>query len=336
MAPRLRETLHLAATCLALLPAGAGGNELPARLPSAGGLRIHPVEEVLALYCVQGPGRLDLALPGGARFELITSVDDPAIANRGDGSFHPFPEAEVRAALGQIAFPVGAVGADVFILPYPRRAGLESAAGPGVILLSPGVREPSREQVHAELAHELGHVVQFALLPDADRAGWDRYRQLRGITDTDLYNESAVHANRPHEIFAEDFRALFGGPLANYSGSLENPGLPLPGQVAGLRGFMEALGQSSAPAAAFAHPNPTRGAVGLVLPLGASQGEVEILDVAGRRVRTLQAEGVGAGRWSFGWDGRNAAGERVAPGAYLVRSRGGAGAVLRLVVLPPS
>ena len=43
--------------------------------------------------------------------------------------------------------------------------------------------------------------------------------------------------NRPHEIFAEDFRALFGGPTANYSGTIENPGLVHPGAVPGLAAF---------------------------------------------------------------------------------------------------
>ena len=36
------------------------------------------------------------------------------------------------------------------------------------------------------------------------------YLPLRGITDLNVYSDAAPHADRPHEIFAEDFRALFG------------------------------------------------------------------------------------------------------------------------------
>jgi len=41
------------------------------------------------------------------------------------------------------------------------------------------------------------------------------FRSLRGIEDEAIYGEHAAHSHRPHEIFAEDFRFLFGGPMAN-------------------------------------------------------------------------------------------------------------------------
>ena len=170
------------ATCLAAAAflgafGGASGgaaraNELLAG-GEASGLVIHDAGETLQRYCSRDSrGRLWFGLPGGTRYELVTSTADPAIANPGDGAFHTFDAAEVRAALADVSYPLDRIRADVFILPYPRRRGLESAAGPQVILLAPGVRPLSRAQQHAELAHELGHVVQYALMPDPDGAAW--------------------------------------------------------------------------------------------------------------------------------------------------------------------
>ena len=195
-------------------------------------LAIHDAAETLRDWCVtDAQGLLWLVLPGGARYELVTSVSDDVITNPGDGSFHPFDALEVRTALATVSYPLDDVVADVFILPYPRRADLGSAAGPGLILLSPGVYPLPSTQQHAEAVHELGHVVQHAHLPDADTDGWSRYRTLRGIEDTSVYYDEAEHADQPHEIFAEDFRALFGGALANTSGTIENAALTPPAEV---------------------------------------------------------------------------------------------------------
>src|SRR5205807_7522967 len=133
-----------------------------------------------------------------------------AITNPGDGDFHSFDAAEVRAAMTLVRFPLRGISAEVFILPYPRRQSLESAAGPGLILLSPGVRPLSREHQHSELVHELGHVVQYSFLPDAHAEDWSEYASMRGLDPT-VNNATSPHASRPHEIWAEDFRALFGG-----------------------------------------------------------------------------------------------------------------------------
>src|SRR5262245_6832592 len=200
-------------------------------------LVVHGPDEVRS-YCHDVDGATWLELPGGGRWELVTDPHDPAISNPGDGVFHPFDEAEVRAAIAALSYPLEGLAADIYLLPFPRRQGLESAAGPGLILLSPGVRALARERQQAEVAHELGHVVHYRHLPDADVPGWRRYRSLRGIEDETVYSPDAPHADRPHEIFAEDFRALFGGPLANYSGSIENPELTAPAAGAGLEALM--------------------------------------------------------------------------------------------------
>jgi len=293
---------------------------------------VHDAAETLRDWChLDGTGALWLELPGGSRYELVTSTADPVVVNHGDGAFHAFDASEVAAALAAVRYPLDHVAADVFILPYPRRAGLSSAAGPGLILLSPGVYPVPREQQHAEFVHELGHVVQYTRMPDQDVAGWSRYRALRGITDLAVYCDGAAHADRPHEIFAEDFRALFGDPLAVATGNIENSGLTPPAQVTGLADFMLALSGVPLTVTLGARPNPTRGAV--VFARGGSVATaLDLLDLAGRRLATIQPSiGPDQVRWS--WDGRDASGRRAAPGVVFARTRDGRSGA-RVTLLP--
>ena len=285
------------------LAASARANELgTAAGPTGTGLVLHDAAETWKEWCrADADGRLWLVLPSGVRYELVTSTGDPAVANPGDGSFHSFDLDVVRAAIAGCGVPLDGLAAHVFLLPFPRRAGLESAAGPGLVLLSPGVLPLSREQQHAEVAHELGHVFQYARMPDEDLASWDRYRVLRGIVDPTIYDADAPHQDRPHEIFAEDFRALFGGALANYSGSIENETLAPPQQVPGLVEFFRALSSAGAGPRLAATPNPARGPVTFARS-GGEGAAVDLFDVAGRRIATLApTQGPAGPRWI--WDG---------------------------------
>ena len=332
----VRRTLHgpagVALAVLLLTPA-ARANEL-AGAPGAAdaGFVIHGAAETLRDYCATDENGVTwLTLPGGARYELITSTSDPAIANPGDGAFHSYDVAEIQAALAAVRFPLQGITARIFVLPYPRRSGLESAAGPGLVLLSPGVRPLTPEHQHAEFTHELGHVVQYQRLPDRDVRGWEAYRRLRGIGDATVYNAAARHADRPHEIFAEDFRALFGDGLANYTGTIENPDLPAPAQVPGLADFMRGLAEAPLALALAATPNPARGALTFSRP-GAVAVPLDLFDLAGRRFVSLAPRLVPGGvQW--GWDRRDAAGARVSAGVVFARPRDG-GAPLRVTLLP--
>lgn len=319
------------------LAAGLLGAQLPAAAHELGsgarpaGFTIVGAEETLRDHCARdAEGRLWFALPGGPRFELVTSTCDPAVANPGDGAFHPFDVAEVRAALAAVRYPTEGIRAQVFVLPYPRRSGLESAAGPGLILLSPGTRPIAREHQHAVFVHELGHVVQYQVLPDGDAEGWNTYRRLRGL-DSDAYRAGGAHADRPHEIFAEDFRALFGGALARYSGTIENASIVHPEQVPGLADFLLALADADPRALAFeAWPNPSRGAVRFSRP-GAATATLDVFDAAGRRVATLEPLAAGSVT-TWAWDGRGADGRPVAPGVLFARLREAGARATRIVV----
>ncbi len=330
----------LAAAMLILGAAPSLATELgAAAVPTRNQIVIHDAAETLRDWCrPDGRGGLRLQLPGGASFELVTSVTDTVIANRGDGAFHSFALVEVRAALAAVRYPLAGIAADVFILPYPRREGLCSAAGPGLILLSPGVYPLPASQQHSEFLHELGHVVQYARLPDRSVSEWDRYRALRGISDASVYSASAPHADRPHEIFAEDFRALFGDPLACANAGIENPTLVPPAQVPGLATFLLELPVPPAEPVMSVRPNPARGPL-VFSASGWSPALLDVFDVAGRRLVTLRPETTATGvRWL--WDGLDEAGHRVGPGVVFARARGARASsqapapALRVTLLP--
>ncbi|HHY38905.1 MAG TPA: hypothetical protein GX507_08280 [Clostridia bacterium] len=92
--------------------------------------------------------------------------------------------------------------------------------------------------VHRLAVHELGHVVDFRLM---NEKRWAEYRKIRGLTDTMKYRDtSPYHKDRPREVFAEDFRLLFGAELAAKNPH-ENFGLANPKEVPGLKDFFLSL-----------------------------------------------------------------------------------------------
>jgi len=317
---------------------------------SAAEVRIVGAEEVRARYCREDGSRLYLVLPGLAAEELVTSTDDPAVANPGDGTFHPLDRGMVEAAVAGLDFPVDRVDAAVYVLPYPRRAGLESAASHGAILLAPGTLPVPATTVHAVVAHEFGHVVQYAFAPEGSPA-WSAYLKLRGlVVDASTAEASGgdlVHADRPREIFAEDFRSLLGSDLASGDGSIENAFVAMPASIEGLAEFFTDLperARRTALTAAFAagrsvaaFPNPFRTAATLAaapaLAIGALPTErtFRIVDARGRVVRreSVPTSSNGAATWR--WDGRGDGGVELAAGSYFVHVEGESGRATRIV-----
>jgi hypothetical protein len=328
--PRTLGFLALAVLLLAAPPAIA--SELRASATHVAGIVVHDAGETLRDFCRSDGGRLYLELPDGSSWELVTSPLDPAVTNPGDGLFHAFEPAEVAAALDQVSYPLRQVSAEVFILPFPRRESLESAAGPGLILLSPGVRTLSREHQHSEFVHELGHVVQYALMPDADGSGWAEYARMRGLLP-DVNSAAAPHANRPHEIWAEDFRALFGGAAANSAGTIENSTIPYPTQVAGLDRFMVSVAANATQAGSvrLAAVPLAHGAVSFSR-FGTRAAVLDMYDTAGRRLASVSPS-VGTNGVSWSWDGTNRSGQPVRGAVVFARARDGQGGSVRVVLV---
>jgi hypothetical protein len=213
---------------------------------------------------------------------------------------------------------------DIYILLPPAKSFLQRERNS--IVLSPGVAPVSVNHVHSLVAHELGHVVHNQLLPDDEGSGWATYRQIRGIEDTSIYNDGAMHRNRPHEIFAEDFRYLFGGAEANYSNSIENPNLraPSPYRTPGLHARFGCRPWGGPASRAVSGALPQAAARGLDRSrLGNSADgrpvTVNIFDVTGRLVaRRDQPSDT-----RMEWDGRLDEGGLAGAGIYFVQVRRG-------------
>jgi hypothetical protein len=83
-------------------------------------------------------------------------------------------------------------------------------------------------------------------------------------------------------------------------------------------------------------PLPTRTGARATLELGAgAEVRAEVLDVAGRVVRTVASGRFGAGRRDIVWDGRDETGAHVSAGIYLLDVRAGSERVARRIVVMP-
>jgi hypothetical protein len=302
---------------------------------------LYSPEDILSTACRDELGRLIFELPGGVAYILIEDIDDPQIANKGDGAFHPMKVEWVLDALSVIDVSGNDIGvaASVYVLPYPRSGFPTSTACGTDIFLSPGVFEISRSRVAWIVTHELGHVFQRRYAPEARGGAWEEYLEVRGITDTARFSADAAHMNRPVEIFAEDFRYLFGGPEACVSRTIENPDLPLPDEVPGLEQFFVSLvaGErvvsivTPAPLACAIsnYPNPFNPTTTIRAALSAAAvaepGGVSlaVYRVDGSLVRELHRGPAAGGDLEARWDGKDERGNPVSSGMYLCRVRAG-------------
>jgi len=82
------------------------------------------------------------------------------------------------------------------------------------------------------------------------------------------------------------------------------------------------------------YPNPfsTSATLDIEAP-AASRVEINIYDVAGRAVRTIQAPDTGAGLRSVLLDGRDAQGRLLANGVYFCRVRANGASITRKIVI---
>ncbi|MCA9727198.1 MAG: hypothetical protein KC729_05895 [Candidatus Eisenbacteria bacterium] len=285
----------------------------------APGIEVFPAEEVLRDRVYEaGDGSLWFRGPTGES-ALVSSTADPQILNPGDGAFHPVDAQEVVRALESLpAELLRGLDVQIFVLPYPRSGLLSSSADDHAVYLSPGVLEYSGAQVHFLVGHELGHSYHRAHLPDSDTTTWERYREIRGITDEDRFRADAEHADRPHEIFAEDFRVLFSGDWGRGDGSVENRDIAPPGAVDGLAVFLRGLSAEGAaePLTWRAYPNPVQPGDGLHLRgSGSTISEALLFDAGGRRVAAMQVQPSAAGEWMLETPELG----RLHPGAYWLR-----------------
>lgn len=160
--------------------------------------------------------------------------------------------------------------------------------------------------------------------------------------------ESTTVAETAWRTIGVDLVALFGAPaqvrLRFTVGDLLNPSL-VEAAVDDVR-ILAAFGAAveavapppSAPGLSLAQNRPNPGGpgteIGYALP-GPSRVRLIIYDVRGRAVRDLVSGDRPAGPGVARWDGRDAAGQRVAPGVYFYRLATPAGSLTRKMTVAP-
>jgi hypothetical protein len=276
-------------------------------------------------------GEAAIRLDDGRFVPVITDIHDPAIMNRGDGTFHAFPGGLVLSALTAIQPPAPRLPVNVYVLPYPRRNVLVSSTIGADIFLSPHVLDVDPSVVDYIVSHELGHVFHNRFMPDGGRA-WAEYRRLRGIDGDVRYSDRAPHAYRPREVFAEDFRVLFGAPRARLEGRIENPELASPEGVPGLADFYFRVGGAAVAAApalvATSHPNPFNPSTEIRVSMPSDLVDrgtpvtVRVYSVKGERIKDLYS-GRAPGDFVVSWDGTDRAGNPVASATYYAAVQAG-------------
>ena len=214
----------------------------------------------------------------------------------------------------------------VYLLPYPRRNLLVSSTSGNTIFLSPHVREIHPAVCAYIVAHELGHVFHNAYMPEGSPL-WDDYMWIRGITNTNVFYARATHAYRPREIFAEDFRVLFGGRDAAFDGRIENPELPSPTLVHGLLDFVSDIGgrlpTSRSVISVTSYPNPfnpeteIRVVISDAMVRAGERVTVRIYDIRGALVKELYSDVPIGDHLYVRWNGIDNSGNAVASAPLL-------------------
>ena len=83
-----------------------------------------------------------------------------------------------------------------------------------------------------------------------------------------------------------------------------------------------------------AYPNPFNSSTQIKIHIPrTSRTKLEIFDIQGRLVDTLVDRTLGAGEYSFGWNGTNQAGRSVSSGSYFYRLKSGEDAITRRMML---
>lgn len=274
---------------------------------------------------------------------VIVDINDPSIVNKGDGTFHPFSTEDVVATLRALDRRLAHMSVRVYLLPYPRRSLLVSSTSGFELFLSPHVLAIDPRVAAYIVAHEMGHAFHNRFMPDGSSA-WEEYRRIRGITDVTRFNDRSGHAYRPKEIFAEDFRVLFGGAAAYFDGYIENPELASPESVSGLESFYvrvagEPLAARTPRIVATSYPNPfnpeTEVRVSLPDEFAGTNDRVSVrvYAVTGALVRDLY-DGRASGDFAVRWDGTDNRGNRVASAMYYATViAGGSRETVKLVLL---
>lgn len=172
----------------------------------------------------------------GMKFELST------LQRLGVREIKEVDSNEYQKALDEVRFPLELIGDyKVYFLNYKLNGDLNARAlsfMDNSVVVFGTYWNMDKAGIHNLAVHELGHQIDFKLM---NQEKWNSYIKLRAIENQIIYNNnSEFHYNRPQEIFAEDFRSIFGGEEARNAPHV-NSALKNPNEVEGLKEFFLSL-----------------------------------------------------------------------------------------------
>jgi hypothetical protein len=189
----------------------------------------------------------ELLVPAGDKILLAKEWYDyefevSPVNTAGSFTMRAVDSEEYLQALQEVQFPLEAVGSyKIYFLTYKLKDSSSTLAlsfQDGSAVVFGNYSALSEEKLHQLAVHELGHQVGFCLMNDRK---WREYRKLRGIDNEKVFNDyTEIYQNRPQELFAEDFRLLFGGDKARMAPHL-NSDLQSPDQIPELKEFFLSL-----------------------------------------------------------------------------------------------
>ena len=158
--------------------------------------------------------------PNGKKFTYLDEVD---YAYKSD-NIYPITKELVEEVLKDITIDLSKLDVPMFLIPDQlmmfdtKRNNYDGATYQGRayethIIYGGRTINPTKENIGCLIIHEIGHVLMYKAL----NCTWDtsdkvlrEYKKLRKIPDKWKNKNNANWYTRPAEIFAEDFRYLFG------------------------------------------------------------------------------------------------------------------------------
>jgi len=169
---------------------------------------------------------------------------------------------------------------------------------------------------------------------DGTAAQCELYRDLTGVTYPVLMQAGTAQLGEMYDCMQTSFFVVDGAGVIRYRNAYEPENWPNwhPDEVAaavdealaGLNAVaVPEIGQAD-PWLVAPYPNPGNPQVTLVIELpGTAEVSVEILDLRGRRIRSVLSSTMAAGRHEMRWDGMDDWGRGAPSGTYLVWLRAG-------------
>ncbi|MBZ0268105.1 DUF5050 domain-containing protein [bacterium] len=253
----------------------------------------------------RGFNRVGRANLDGSGFEILyTGIDDPKgmQLDIGAGKIYWGDNITNRVARGDMDGS-GPVETVIPGTPHPYGIALDTANGK--IYWTDDVDDTieranldgsGREQLHSGLSQPLHLAIDHA----AGKIYWA---------------ENALKAVMRSNLDGTDLETVASDPGAGMVGIfLTSPGTPTTTAAPEIASRLP-IGLSSP------FPNPFSTGASLSVTHGGGRLELDVFDVAGRRVTTLERSRLPAGDYAWTWDGRDKRGRRTAPGVYFFRYR---------------